>query len=98
LKNLEDMKMQISAETLIIVLLVGLVAGWLAGQIVQGAGFGIVGDLIIGIVGAFIGSWLFPQLGIHFGSGIVAAIVNATLGAVILLFVIGLFRRGRRWA
>jgi len=90
--------MQISAETLIIVLLVGLVAGWLAGQIVQGAGFGIVGDLIIGIVGAFIGSWLFPQLGIHFGSGIVAAIVNATLGAVILLFVIGLFRRGRRWA
>ena len=58
-----------------------LIAGWLAGQIVQGTGFGIVGDLIIGIVGAFIGSWLLPQLGIHLGSGIIAAIINATIGA-----------------
>src|SRR5450759_5808312 len=63
---------------------VGLIAGWLAGQIVQGTGFGIVGDLIVGIVGAFIGSWLLPQLGIHLGSGIIAAIINATIGALIL--------------
>jgi len=90
--------MQISVESLVIILLVGLIAGWLAGQIMQNAGFGIVGDLVVGIVGAFIGSWLFPQFGIHFGSGIFAAIINATLGALILLLVIGLFRRGRRWA
>jgi uncharacterized membrane protein YeaQ/YmgE (transglycosylase-associated protein family) len=61
--NLEDTKLHMSNESLLIILGVGLVAGWLAGQIVQGTGFGIVGDLIIGIVGAFIGSWLLPQLG-----------------------------------
>ena len=59
--------MHISGESLLIILVVGLIAGWLAGQIVQGTGFGIVGDLIIGIIGAFIGSWLLPQLGIHLG-------------------------------
>ena len=97
--------MHISAESLLIILVVGLIGGWLAGQIVRGTGFGIVADLIIGIIGAFIGSWLLPQLGIHLGAGIVAAIVNATIGAVILLLIIGLVRRrggwrgswGRRW-
>src|SRR5271166_6427236 len=74
-----------SGESLLIILVVGLVAGWLAGQVVQGTWFGLIGDLIIGIVGAFIGGWLMPQLGIHFGSGIVAAIINATVGAVVLL-------------
>ena len=53
-----------SAETLLIILFVGLVAGWLAGQIVQGTGFGLVADIAIGIVGALIGSWLLPALGI----------------------------------
>ena len=85
--------MHMSGESLLIIVVVGLIAGWLAGQIVQGTGFGIVGDLMIGIVGAFIGSWLLPQLGIHLGAGIVAAIINAIIGAVILLFVIGLFKR-----
>jgi len=89
--------MHLSGESLLIILVVGVIAGWLAGQIVQGTGFGIVGDLIIGVIGAFIGSWLFPQLGIHLGAGIVAAIINATLGALILLFVIGLFRHGSGW-
>ena len=56
--SLEDTKMHMSNESLLIILGVGLIAGWLAGQIVQGTGFGIVGDLIIGIVCAFIGSWL----------------------------------------
>jgi uncharacterized membrane protein YeaQ/YmgE (transglycosylase-associated protein family) len=78
-------------------LLVGLIAGWLAGQIVQDTGFGVVGDLIIGIVGAFIGSWLLPQLGIHLGAGLVAAIVNATIGAVILLLIIRLVHGGSGW-
>ena len=79
--------MSMSSESLLVILFVGLVAGWLAGQIVRGTGFGIIGDLIIGILGAFVGSWLFPQLGIHLGSGIISAIVNATVGAVLLLFV-----------
>ena len=70
--------MQMSNENLLIILGVGLIAGWLAGQIVQGTGLGIVGDLIAGIVGAFIGSWLLPQLGIHLGSGIIAAIGHQT--------------------
>jgi uncharacterized membrane protein YeaQ/YmgE (transglycosylase-associated protein family) len=94
--------MHMSSESLLIILVVGVVAGWLAGQIVQGTGFGIIGDLIIGIIGAFIGEWLLPQLGIHLGVGIVAAIVNATIGALLLLFILRLVRGGgwswgRRW-
>ena len=60
--------MHMSGESLLIILLVGLVAGWLAGQIVQGTGFGILGDVLMGITGAFIGSWLVPQLGLHLGT------------------------------
>jgi len=86
--------MNMSSESLLVVLFVGLVAGWLAGQIVRGTGFGIIGDLIIGIVGAFIGSWLLPQLGIHLGTGIVSAIVNATIGAILLLLIVRLVRGG----
>jgi uncharacterized membrane protein YeaQ/YmgE (transglycosylase-associated protein family) len=95
--TLEDMKMHMSGESLLIILLVGLVAGWLAGQIVQGTGFGIIGDLLIGIVGAFIGDWLLPQLGLHLGSGIISAIANATIGAVLLLLVVRLVRGGGGW-
>jgi uncharacterized membrane protein YeaQ/YmgE (transglycosylase-associated protein family) len=86
-----------STENLLIIVVVGVAAGWLAGQIVQGTGFGILGDLIIGIAGAFVGSWLLPQLHVHFGDGIVAAIANATSGAILLLLVIGLLRGGSRW-
>ena len=92
--------MHMSGESLLVILLVGIAAGWLAGQIVQGTGFGLLGDLIIGVAGAFIGSWLFPQLGLHFGTGIVSAIVNATLGALVLLLIIRLVRGGAwggRW-
>ena len=78
---------------------VGVIAGWLAGKIVRGTGFGIVADLCIGIVGALIGGWLLPRLGIHVGTGLIAAIASATVGAVVLLIVLGLFRRRRqrRW-
>jgi uncharacterized membrane protein YeaQ/YmgE (transglycosylase-associated protein family) len=86
-----------SGESLLIIVVVGLIAGWLAGQIVRGAGFGVVGDAIIGIIGAFIGTWLLPHLGIHLGSGIVAAIINATIGALILLLIIRLVRGGGGW-
>ena len=89
--------MHMSNETLLIIVLVGIVAGWLAGRIVQGTGFGIGGDLIIGVLGAFFGSWLLPQLGIHFASGLIAAIVSATIGAVVLLLLIRLIRGGSGW-
>ncbi len=67
----------------------------------RGAGYGLIGDLVIGIVGAFIGEWLLPRLGIFLGVGIVAAIINATIGAVLLLLLLRLLRGGgwgrRRW-
>ncbi|HEX4296315.1 MAG TPA: GlsB/YeaQ/YmgE family stress response membrane protein [Rhizomicrobium sp.] len=86
-----------SGESLIIILVVGLVAGWPAGQIVRGTGLGIIGDIIVGIAGAFIGGWLLPRLNIHLGVGIAAAIINATIGAIVLLAVIKLVRGGSGW-
>jgi len=89
--------MYISTESLLVILLIGAIAGWLAGQIVQGTGFGLIGDIVIGIVGAFIASWLFPRLGIHLGAGIVAEIIAATIGAILLLVIVRLVKRGGRW-
>ncbi|HMF24538.1 MAG TPA: GlsB/YeaQ/YmgE family stress response membrane protein [Pseudolabrys sp.] len=94
--------MHISGESLLVILLVGLVAGWLAGRIVEGGGFGLIGDIAIGIVGALIGSWLMPRLGIHIASGIVSSIIVATIGAILLLVVVRLVsgaypRRRRLW-
>jgi uncharacterized membrane protein YeaQ/YmgE (transglycosylase-associated protein family) len=98
--------MHLTNENLLVILLVGLVAGWLAGQIMRGYGFGLLWDIIIGIVGALIGNWLLPQFGIHLGTGFISAVVNATIGAVILLLLIRLVRGpgwgwrrgwGRRW-
>ena len=89
--------MYLSGESILIILLVGLVAGWLAGKIVQGTGFGLIGDIAIGIVGAFIASWLLPRLGIGLGVGLIRAIIDATIGAVLLLVIIRLVRRGGRW-
>ena len=92
--------MHLSGESLLVILLVGLVAGWLAGKIVTGWGFGLIGNIAIGIVGALVGSWLFPRLGVRVGTGIVTQIVVATIGAILVLFVIGLIRGGfprRRW-
>src|SRR5205823_9325859 len=82
--------MHMSNQSLLVILLVGIVAGWLAGKIVRGTGFGIIGDLMVGIVGAFIGSWLLPRIGMHLGTGVVSAIVNATLGAILLLLIVRL--------
>jgi uncharacterized membrane protein YeaQ/YmgE (transglycosylase-associated protein family) len=79
-------------ESLIILLIIGAIAGWLAGVIVKGYGFGLIGNIVVGIVGAFIGNWLSPQLGFTMDYPI-GAIVSATVGAILLLFVIGLIRR-----
>ena len=89
--------MYMSNESLLVILVVGLVAGWLAGKIVRGSGFGLIGDLLIGIVGAFIGDWLLPRIGIHLGIGIVAGMMNATIGAIFLLLVVRLVRGGGRF-
>jgi uncharacterized membrane protein YeaQ/YmgE (transglycosylase-associated protein family) len=80
-------------EGLLIIVVVGVLAGWLAGLLVKGSGFGLIGDLIVGVVGAFIGGWLLPRLGISLGVGFIGAIISATIGAVILLVVIKLIRR-----
>jgi uncharacterized membrane protein YeaQ/YmgE (transglycosylase-associated protein family) len=85
--------MPLDIQSLIIWLIVGAIAGWLAGVIVKGYGFGLLGNIVIGIVGAFIGGWLFPSLGLWDLPGLPGIILSATLGAIILLVVIGLIRR-----
>jgi|SRR5580700_5282933 uncharacterized membrane protein YeaQ/YmgE (transglycosylase-associated protein family) len=74
-------------------LIVGLVAGWLAGTLVKGGGFGLVGDLIVGVVGAFVGGFLFSTFGVSAGGGLIGSIVVATIGAVVLLFLVRLIKR-----
>lgn len=82
-----------SLESFLIICLIGGIAGWLAGLIIKGRGFGLVGNIVIGILGAFVGSWLLPRLGIAIGIGYVAAIMNALIGALVILLLIGLIRR-----
>ena len=78
---------------LIVWLIIGALAGWFAGLLVKGGGFGLFGDIIVGIIGAFVGGWLAGVLGIHIGSGFIASIITATGGAVILLFILRLVQR-----
>ena len=80
-------------ETLLIWLVIGAVAGLLAGLLVRGGGFGLIGDIVVGIVGAFFGGWLLPQLGINLGVGYVPVIISATIGAVVLLLILRVIRR-----
>jgi uncharacterized membrane protein YeaQ/YmgE (transglycosylase-associated protein family) len=77
--------MHLSDQGLLVILVVGIIAGWLAGKIVRGDGFGLVGDAAIGIVGALIGDWLLHRLGVHFGPGFIGLVINATIGAIVLL-------------
>jgi uncharacterized membrane protein YeaQ/YmgE (transglycosylase-associated protein family) len=89
--------MQMSNEGLLVILFVGLVAGWLAGKIVRGTGFGIIGDILVGIAGALIASYLFPKLGIHLGTGLVSEIIYSAIGAILLLLIVRLVRTGGRF-
>ena len=75
-------------------LIIGAIAGWLAGVLVKGGGFGLIVDIIVGIVGAFIGGWLAGVLHISLGGGWIGSIFTAVIGAVILLFIIRLIKRG----
>lgn len=81
-----------SLGSLIILALIGIVAGWLAGKIVKGRGFGLIGDLIVGVIGAFLGGWLFGLLHISIGSGLLGMFVTALAGAVVLVVVLRMIR------
>lgn len=78
---------------LLYIILIGIAAGFLAGLVMKGRGFGIVVNLILGILGSFIGGWLLGKLGISFGGGLVGTLVTATIGAIVLIFVVGLFKK-----
>ncbi len=80
-------------QSLVIWLIVGGIAGWLAGLIVKGYGFGLLGNIVIGILGAIIGGWLFGTYFVGTVGGLPGAILGATIGAVILLFAIRIIRR-----
>ena len=84
-----------TTESIIILIVVGIVAGWLAGVIVRGYGLGLVGNLVVGVLGAFLATWLLPRIGVVFslGNALVTSIAYATIGAVILLLLVGLVRR-----
>ena len=81
-----------TGTSLIWFLLIGLIAGWLAGQVMKGGGFGIIGDMIVGVIGAFLGGWLFGLLGISAG-GLIGSLITAFVGAVILIFLLRMIRR-----
>jgi len=78
--------------SIIIMLVIGGVAGWLAGLIMKGGGFGLIGNIIVGIIGGFIGGWLLSLVNIGM-SGYIGAILGSVLGAVVLLFIVGLFKK-----
>ncbi|TMV06777.1 GlsB/YeaQ/YmgE family stress response membrane protein [Ruegeria sediminis] len=79
--------------SLLSMLIIGAIAGWLSGKIMVGRGFGLIGNIIVGIVGAFLAGLMFPVLGFSAGGGVFATILHATIGAVILLFLISLIRK-----
>ncbi len=85
--------MNASTQALIIYLVVGLVAGFLASKVVRGGGLGMIGDIIVGLIGGVIGGWLFARFGVFSGAGILGSIVTAFVGAVILLVVVRLIKR-----
>jgi uncharacterized membrane protein YeaQ/YmgE (transglycosylase-associated protein family) len=80
-------------QSLAVILLLGLVAGWIAAKFMTKYGMGIFGDVIVGVSGAYIGNWLAPRLGFHFGAGLVRLGLNATVGAIVLLLLVRLIRR-----
>ena len=84
-----------TTETIIIVLVLGAVAGWLGGQLFKGSGLGLIGNIIVGIVGGFIGYWLLPKLGLHIntGTGWLNYVLTAAIGAVVLLAALNIISR-----
>jgi uncharacterized membrane protein YeaQ/YmgE (transglycosylase-associated protein family) len=81
-------------ENLIWFLVIGIAAGWLAGKIMRGAGYGLVGDMVVGVIGALLGGWIFGKLGIWPAGGLLGSLIVALIGALVLLFLLRLIRRG----
>jgi len=81
-------------ESILMVLVIGGVAGWIAGLIVRGSGYGIIGDIIVGLIGAFVGNWIVRafHLALNFGSPLADRIIISAAGAVLLMVVVGLLR------
>ncbi|MGL4316170.1 MAG: GlsB/YeaQ/YmgE family stress response membrane protein [Pseudomonas sp.] len=79
--------------SILLFLIIGAVAGWIAGKLMRGGGFGLVGNLVVGIVGAVIGGHLFSFLGVSAGGGLVGSLVTAVIGALVLLFIVSLIKR-----
>ena len=77
-------------------ILIGLAAGWLAGQLMKGGGFGIVGDIVVGVIGALLGGFLFGAFGVSAGGGLIGSLIVATIGACVLLFLLRLIKRTGR--
>ena len=74
-------------------IVIGLVAGWLAGQFMKGGGFGVIGDIIVGVLGALVGGFLFNLLGLSAGGGLLGSLIVATIGAVLLIVILRLIKR-----
>ena len=74
-------------------IVVGLIAGWLAGQLMKGGGYGMVADIILGLLGGVLGGWIFGKLGISVGGGMIGSIIVAFIGAVILVGITRLLKR-----
>jgi uncharacterized membrane protein YeaQ/YmgE (transglycosylase-associated protein family) len=79
-------------QSLLVFLIIGVVAGFLAGKIMKGGGFGLLGDLVLGVIGAFVGGWVFGMLGI-LPVGILGTLISATVGAILLLFLVRLVKK-----
>ena len=93
LSGLDLREASMEAHGIIVWLIIGAIAGWLAGLLVKGGGFGLIGAIIVGIVGALLGGWLAGVLGISIGSGFIASIITAVIGAVILLVILRAIKR-----
>ena len=74
-------------------ILIGLAAGWLAGQVMKGGGFGVLGDIVVGVIGALLGGFLFRTFGVSAGGGLLGSLIVATIGAIVLLFVLRLVKK-----
>jgi uncharacterized membrane protein YeaQ/YmgE (transglycosylase-associated protein family) len=81
------------AHGIIAWLIIGAIAGWLAGMLLGRGGFGLIGDIIVGIIGAFLGGWLAGVLGLHLASGLISSIITATVGAIILILILRVIKR-----
>ena len=82
-----------NGESLLIILVIGALAGWLGGIVVKGYGLGLIGDIVVGVIGSFIGGWLFANFHIVHGNGFLGELIGATVGAILLLFALRLVRR-----